>query len=349
VPITFKCPKCDKLLVVPDERAGTAVRCPGCQTAITAPAGTLAPPLVVPIAAAPAPAPLPSPPDQDDFPVLEEPSDESQAGDDGNMRHERWRNVRRALSLNLVATGLYLLFLVAGGVGLIELMGNPQGIKAGSTPAVFSLIGGLALLASWVVALVGYGFALEGSRASGGRGAALAALLATLVSAGMGIYLAIELREGIPVPPRITPSPASPRMPGDFARLVREGEAFAAARVEKRLQHLRDIAIVLVGAEAVRWTCFALFLWAALRSLPGRRSAWEVLGVAFTLLCVLLGALIAGLLLDQDSGKADNPIEFRSKFLLTFLAAFAVVLIGFGFVTLGGRQAVSRHLHETTT
>ncbi|HKB38705.1 MAG TPA: hypothetical protein VKD72_19840 [Gemmataceae bacterium] len=317
MPITFKCPKCDKLLRVP-EGAGTLVRCPGCKTAITIPASTPAPPLAIPIVSAAAPAPGPFPTDTGEPSALDQPFDEFRTPARETAPRENWRKVRRSLLLNLVATGLYLVFVLAAGGGTFETIGTPQGGKATNVPVVPFLIGGIALLFSWGVALIGFGFALSGSRTSGGRGLALATFLTSLVSVGTGIFLGIQV------------------------------EAVASFRAGGDPQLVNELSLFLGLVETARLTLSAFFLWAVLRSLPGQPAASSALAVAIAFPCVLLGPVAADYLLVDQSGKAGDQVLLRGTLLLVRIVLLAGVLVWFGLTLLGGRRAIDRHLRAAT-
>src|SRR5205807_2326346 len=62
-PMDFLCPSCQKMLTVPDQYAGTLMKCPLCQNTFQAPALPAKPPPLEAAGPATPPTPPPAPPD----------------------------------------------------------------------------------------------------------------------------------------------------------------------------------------------------------------------------------------------------------------------------------------------
>lgn len=133
MPITTRCPSCDRKLRVPDNLLGTRVKCPGCQTVFTAEdqgEGSAAQPPA-------APAPRERPPERPREPVTDRPSearrrpaltpppeedaggyeDEPEGGYEGD-RPRRRGGRSREMALSAVA-GPAISLMVIGGLSIL--------------------------------------------------------------------------------------------------------------------------------------------------------------------------------------------------------------------------------------
>jgi hypothetical protein len=178
-PIRFRCPSCDQALRVGGEKAGRRVRCTRCRALVDAPGAE----------------------EEEPTPAIEERAngDETETAHDEEVEQEerptRRRRPRRSDQWRLARLGI-LVLLVGTGLGLLWSLFN-QTLWMGSgrllmRPGVLNVLlwlsGGFTVV-SFLTQIVGYGLCAAAPRESGVRPFAVTALICTVLTAGLSLYI----------------------------------------------------------------------------------------------------------------------------------------------------------------
>lgn len=273
----FTCPRCNKDLPVTEEQGGQTVSCPACGAILAIPAAEPIPiveaiPLPPPTAVQPVPSPrrpVPAPWRSAPSPVARTPARRSAAGD-----APAWRHTHAALVTQLIATGGFLLGLILIVAGLFFLATDPTPGQKDVTDTAVYRAGGILVLVSWVVAVIGHGFAVMAPGNRGENGLAVTSLLLGIGVVVLAIVIGLQLRALLAVVER-----PGPRIPGR----VRHREPQPILLV---------LAYLLLLAEGARLTVFAFFQRAVGQSLRDRGLARAGLALGVGVPLLLLGDML---------------------------------------------------------
>ena len=335
MPETFSCPQCGVSVRMLEHLAGKLVKCPACGGTFTA-APPVEPPLADLAEDEPRPAePKPKPPRLS--PVLPPPDDaeEDEPDLDRPLRRDlalpaaelpAWFSARAGVRLQMVSHCLYLgglaclVILLLIALSKVESDYSPSsrnraridrertsraGDEVGSVTAVIILtvLGGLALTATWITAVVAGCFLAAGPARRRARGLAIG----VVILAGLAVLLQGEI--------------------GRYVLMMRDYEDSGSSREfgETRFARLfvYDLVFLLIF-EVTRLTLLALLLRAQclLLRLTGRAAAANLLGVLT--LTVVLGLALLYLLVVVCSSPGPAG---RMVLMLSILLALIGMLI----------------------